>query len=102
VPGDNNSTSTTNANQPSPECQDDDEEDDCILFNGIFYLGCASVSSPRNKEETLKTISILRSQHVSTGSQQANDTANSSHGEENSTVIEVVLSVPSRADGLVR
>ena len=101
MPKDNSLTSKINLNQPSNINQNKDD-DNCILFNGIFYLGCASVSSPRSTEETLKTISILRSQHVSTGSQQPQDNANIEDTGISATAIEVVLSVPSRADGLVR
>uniref|UniRef100_H2YCK6 Rab-GAP TBC domain-containing protein n=1 Tax=Ciona savignyi TaxID=51511 RepID=H2YCK6_CIOSA len=58
-------------------------DEDCILFNGVFYLGCASVNAPRSEVEALRTISIL-------------------HDAEQQRQIEVVLSVPNRADGTVR
>nr|CAB3265389.1 rab GTPase-activating protein 1-like [Phallusia mammillata] len=77
------------------------DDEDCILFNGVYYLGCASVNAPRSEPEALRTISILRSQqepsselHRSTELPGDTDTANKQ--------IEIVLSIPSRADGTVR
>lgn len=68
-------------------------DEDCILFHGVYYLGCASVNAPRSESEALSTIKILRGQQVSPV-----DAANGAGKKQ----IEVVLSLPNRADGLVR
>nr|XP_002131287.1 rab GTPase-activating protein 1-like [Ciona intestinalis]XP_026691883.1 rab GTPase-activating protein 1-like [Ciona intestinalis] len=81
------------------------EDEDCILFNGVYYLGCASVNAPRSEMEALRTISILRAQQDPESSYfrefnlpGQNDTDDNPLHKQ----IEVVLSVPNRADGTVR
>ncbi|XP_039253519.2 rab GTPase-activating protein 1-like [Styela clava] len=71
-------------------------DEDCILFHGINYLGCASVNAPRSEAEALRTIKILRNQQMS----PENETG---HGDKSpSKLIDVVLSVPNVANGIVR
>ena len=82
------------------------DDEDYILFNKVYYLGCASINSPRDEEETLKTISTLRSLHqpVIDPHRQFDLPANTLPASIASCQqqIEVVLSVPRRADGNVR
>jgi len=60
------------------------EDETCILFHNVFYLGCSSVSDARSEKEAQNTISVLSS--------RSNETKN----------IEIKLSVPNQADGCVR
>ena len=55
---------------------------DCIIFNGVTYLGCATVNAPRSEVEIYRNMAVLN--------------------EESQSVIPVVLSVPATADGTVR
>lgn len=55
---------------------------DCIVFNGVTYLGCATVNAPRSEVEIYRNMAVLN--------------------EQSQSVIPVVLSVPSTADGTVR
>lgn len=55
---------------------------DCIIFNGVTYLGCASVNAPRSEVEIYRNMAVLN--------------------EQSQSAIPVVLSVPSTADGTVR
>lgn len=76
-------------------------EQDCVIFNGIFYLGCSSLNAPRSHTETLKVISILKSPHQEVNNESQ---SNNALGDTNTCrqQIEVDVSVPNRADGVVR
>lgn len=63
-------------------------EELCVLFHGISYLGCITVNTSRS-EEASEAIKILRSQNAS-----------SKAGEK--CTVDGILSVPNRADGVVR
>ena len=77
------------------------DDENCILFNGVSYLGCSTVNAPRSEPEALRTISILRAQHMSSGA-AGKDTVIPGKTGETSQHIEIVLSVPNTADGVVR
>ncbi|KAL3872041.1 hypothetical protein ACJMK2_040008 [Sinanodonta woodiana] len=55
---------------------------DYIVFNGVTYLGCATVNAPRSEVEIYRNMAILN--------------------EQSKMAIPIVLSVPSTADGIVR
>ncbi|KAG8276675.1 hypothetical protein J6590_060398 [Homalodisca vitripennis] len=61
----------------------EDVSQDCTIFNGISYLGSASVNAPKSQTETNLNMAILNEQ---------------SHNQE---VIKVSVSVPSCSDGSV-
>ena len=90
--------------QSFPKLKDESSvvEEDCILFSGIFYLGCASVRSPRDEEEALKTIAILRSQQLQSAGDQNRRPSQDFTDKDSQHQIEIVLSIPSQADGLVK
>ena len=52
------------------------------MFNGVTYLGCATVNAPRSEVEIYRNMAVLN--------------------EQSQSAIPVVLSVPSTADGTVR
>ena len=69
----------------------------------MSYLGCSSVNAPRSESEALRTISILRAQHAAShASGGIKDTVIPGMSGETSQQIEIVLSVPNTADGVVR
>ncbi|CAK8675234.1 unnamed protein product [Clavelina lepadiformis] len=95
-----NSTDYEDSEVANIIANDSSEDEDCILFNGVFYLGCSSVNAPRSELEALRTISILRSQqHPISGSPTQ---SHKSEVEQSHQQIEVALSVSSKADGTVR
>lgn len=71
------------------------------MFNGVYYLGCASVNAPRSEPEALRTISILRDQQEPSSKLDKSVELPGGADTENKQ-IEIVLSIPSRADGTVR
>ncbi|XP_041370237.1 rab GTPase-activating protein 1-like [Gigantopelta aegis] len=54
---------------------------DCTVFNGVTYLGCASVNAPRSEVEIYRNMAVLN--------------------EQSKMVIPVVLSVPNTSEGVV-
>lgn len=58
-------------------------EKTCTLFNGIVYLGSATVNAPKSELEVARNMTILREQ-------------------ESQTAIKIVLSVPRTSEGSVR
>lgn len=57
-------------------------EDDCIIFNGVTYLGSASVNAPRSEVEINRNMAVLN--------------------EQSQMVIDVTLHVPMTSEGTVR
>ncbi|XP_054272121.1 rab GTPase-activating protein 1-like isoform X2 [Macrosteles quadrilineatus] len=60
-----------------------DLNQDCTIFNGISYLGSASVNAPKSETETHRNMAILNAQ------------------SQDQEVIKVSVSVPSCSDGCV-
>ena len=54
---------------------------DCTVFNGVTYLGCATVNAPRSEVEIYRNMAVLN--------------------EQSQMVIPVVLSVPNNSEGVV-
>ncbi|XP_078605656.1 rab GTPase-activating protein 1-like [Branchiostoma floridae x Branchiostoma japonicum] len=57
-------------------------DEECVIFNGVTYLGCSAVNAPRSEMEAQRCMSILR--------------------ESSQMSIDVVLSVPTTSEGTVR
>ena len=87
---------------PTLSCVDKLCKDECdsIFFNEIYYLGCASLNAPRSLTETLKVISILRSSHKDVNNDSSHNSP--SNNQECHQQIKIILSVPCKADGIVR
>lgn len=64
-------------------------EENCVVFHGISYLGCITINNARNEEGSMEAIKTLRAQN-----------ANSNDGIM--ITVDGVLTVPNRADGVVR
>ncbi|GFO45707.1 Rab GTPase-activating protein 1-like [Plakobranchus ocellatus] len=56
--------------------------DDSTVFNGVTYLGCATVNAPRSEAEIYRNMSVLN--------------------QHRQMAIPVVLSVPATSEGIVR
>lgn len=55
---------------------------DYTVFNGVTYLGCATVNAPRSEVEIYRNMAILN--------------------EQSKMAIPIALSVPSTSDGIVK
>ena len=80
-------------------------DEDCILFNNIFYLGSAPINTPRNEVETIKFISKLKSQRKATDmfhKMKILPSIRVENGDCDIVEVEVILSLPRRFEGVVR
>ncbi|XP_077987188.1 rab GTPase-activating protein 1-like [Glandiceps talaboti] len=69
---------------PSPSTDPEEIDGEYTVFSRIIYLGSATMNAPRSEKEAARIMGILKEQ---------------SHG---SNAMEVVLSVPSNSEGIVR
>ena len=68
----------TNSMPPTPGYG----EDDCYVFNGVTYLGSASVNAPRSEVEINRNMTVIN--------------------EQSQMAIDVALHVPMTSEGTVR
>merc|ERR1719354_640568 len=69
------------------EDENENIDENCILFHNVYYFGCSSVTQPHDKKQVQQAMSIMTS---------------SSDAMSSEKQIEIVLSIPRLADGCIR
>ena len=71
------------------EDENENIDENCILFHNVYYFGCSSVTQPHDKKQVQQAMSIMTS-------------SSSSDVMTSEKQIEIVLSIPRLADGCIR